>query len=62
MECRSHVGPILKGPEPKYKVVRVYRNTGRKVILQRNLSLEEAKRLINAFPNCLNSMVCFYKQ
>lgn len=62
MECISHVGPILKVKEPKYRVVRVYRNTGKKITLCRNLTLSEAKGLVNSYPNCLNSMVVFYKQ
>lgn len=62
MEIVEHFGRMLKSKEPKYRIVRVYRNTGKKLTLQRNLTLEEAKRLVNSFPSCLNSMVVFYKQ
>lgn len=63
MECIRSVGPMLKAKDPQYyKVVRVYRNTGKRVVLQRNLSLEQAKSLVKSFPGCLNSMVCFFKQ
>ena len=62
MECTAHVGPCLKGPEEKYKVFRVYRNSGRHVTLQRNLTREEAKRIVNSFPDSKKSMVCFTKQ
>jgi len=45
-----------------YKVFKLFRKSGRRVTLQRNLTLEEAKRLVNSFPDSPNSMVCFTKQ
>ena len=63
METVEHVERCIKAPkEPRYKVVKVYANSGRKITLQRNLFLDEAQRIVKAFPNCLNSMVVYYKQ
>jgi len=46
----------------KYKVVRVSRKSGRKTILEKNLTLDEAKRIVKSFPDSQKSMVVFYKQ
>ena len=35
----------------KYKVVKIYRNSGRRSNIEKNLSREEAKRLVNSFPD-----------
>ena len=42
-----------------YTVYKVFRNSGRRVILERNLTLEEAKRVVNRYPNSNTSMVIF---
>jgi ribosomal protein L7/L12 len=63
MIVTEHFGKVLKSTEkPKYKVFKVYRNSARREILYKNLSLEEAKRIVNSFPNRKKSMVCFTKQ
>ena len=63
MECYSYIGPVLKSTQvEKYKVVRVYRNSDRKTLIEKNLTLDEAKRLVNSFPDSEKSMVVFYKQ
>ena len=46
----------------KYKVFKVYRKSRRKIILQRNLTIDDAKKIVNAFPNSEKSMVCFTEQ
>jgi len=46
----------------KYKVVKVMRNSGNAKILCKNLSREEAKRIVNSFPDSEKSMVVFTKQ
>jgi uncharacterized protein YqfB (UPF0267 family) len=46
--------------ELKYKVVKVMRKTGNKKTLENNLTLDEAKRLVNAYPNSDKHMVVFY--
>lgn len=62
MMVTEHFDRSLKGEEPKYIVFKVYRNSARREILHRNMSLEEAKRIVNSFPNRKKSMVCFTKQ
>jgi hypothetical protein len=47
---------------PKYKVMRVYKNTNRRDVLEKNLGLEEAKKIVSSFPNREKSMVIFVKQ
>ena len=46
----------------KYKVYKVYRNSGRKIVLQRNLTKDQATIMVNSFPDSQKSMVCFTKQ
>ena len=46
----------------KYKVVRVMRTTGNKKLIEKNLTREQAKRLVQSFPDSEKSMVVFYKQ
>ena len=45
-----------------YKVVKIFRTSERRVILERGLTREEAIRVVNSFPDKNNSMVVFYKQ
>ena len=45
-----------------YKVVKIFRKSERRVILERGLTREEAKRVVNSYPDKNNSMVVFYKQ
>ena len=42
-----------------YIVYKVFRKSGRRVILENNLTLEEAKRVVNRYPNSKSSMVVF---
>lgn len=51
---KQYVGP--------YKVVKIFRVSRRHEILEKNLTIEQAKRLINSYPNSKKSMVVFYKQ
>lgn len=48
--------------EPKYKVVRITEKSGRKTILAKNLSREEAAKMVMRYPSNMTSMVVFYKQ
>lgn len=45
-----------------YKVYRVYRASGRREILARGLSREEAQDMVADYPDRNTSMVCFDKQ
>lgn len=45
-----------------YKVVKVFRISGRREVIRRGLTLDEAKRLVNSYPDSNRSMVVFTKQ
>lgn len=45
-----------------YKVVKIFRISRRKKVIERNLTREEAKRLVNTYPDSNRSMVVFCKQ
>ena len=46
----------------KYKVVKIFRVSRRQEVLERNLTREEAKRVVNRYPDSNRSMVVFMKQ
>lgn len=48
--------------EPKYKVFKVFRVSGRKQVLRTNLTREEAQTVVRCYPDSNRSMVCFTKQ
>lgn len=45
-----------------YKVVKIFRKSNRKQIIERGLTKDEAKRLVNSFPDSKTSIVVFMKQ
>lgn len=45
-----------------YKVVKLFRVSRRRQVLRRNLTSEEAKQVVNNYPNSSRSMVVFMKQ
>jgi hypothetical protein len=45
-----------------YKVMQLFRISRRRKVLRRDLTLEEAKRVVNSYPNSSRSMVFFIKQ
>lgn len=45
-----------------YKVVKIFKVSGRRRVLERGLSREEAKRVVARYPDSSRSMVVFYKQ
>lgn len=45
-----------------YLVFKVGRKSCRKTIIRRNLTLDEARRLVSSYPDSSRSMVCFTKQ
>ena len=51
---KKYIGP--------YKVVKIFRKSGRREVIKRGLNLEEAQRLTRSFPDRSGSMVVFYKQ
>ena len=46
----------------KFKVYRVYRNSARRAVIEKNLTREQAQRLVQSFPNNEKSMVVFTQQ
>jgi hypothetical protein len=51
---REYTGP--------YKVVKIFRVSGRRSILRRGLTREDAKRAVNSYKDSNNHMVVFMKQ
>jgi hypothetical protein len=51
---KEYVGP--------YKVVKFFRVSARRKVLERGLTLEEAKRVVNRYPDSNRSLVGFTKQ
>jgi len=45
-----------------YKVVKIFRVSRRRQVLERNLTRDEAMRVVNRYPDSSRSMVVFYKQ
>ena len=45
-----------------YKVVKIFRVSNRRQVLRRGLTREEAKRVVNSYPDSNRSMVVFMKQ
>jgi hypothetical protein len=45
-----------------YKVIKIFRKSNRREIIRRNLTIDEAKRVVNSYPDKNNSMVVFSKQ
>lgn len=46
----------------KYKVLKIFRKSGRRKTLEKNLTREQAQRIVNSFPDSQTSMVIFTKQ
>ena len=45
-----------------YKVVKLFRVSRRRQVIQRDLSREEAMALVNRYPSSQRSMVVFFNQ
>jgi hypothetical protein len=46
---------------PRYKVVKIFRVSGRRSVIKRNISdVEEARRIVRSYPNSNRSMVVYY--
>ena len=42
-----------------YKVVKIFKKSNRREIIRRNLTIDEAKRIVNIYPDSNTSMVVF---
>lgn len=51
---KQYIGP--------YKVVKIYRISRRRELLENGLTREEAIKVVNSYPDSSRSMVVFYKQ
>ena len=45
-----------------YKVVKLFRVSHKRELIERNLTRSEAQRLVQSYPDNNNHMVVFYKQ
>lgn len=45
-----------------YKVVKLFRKSGRREVIEIGLTIDEAKRVVNRYPDSNRSMVVFMKQ
>lgn len=45
-----------------YKVVKLFRVSNRRQVLRRGLTIDEAKKVVNSYPDSSRSMVVFCKQ
>lgn len=45
-----------------YKVYKIFRKSNRREVIRRGLTREEAKSLVNSYPDSNTSMVVFDKQ
>lgn len=45
-----------------YKVMKLFRKSYRRQVLRRGLTIDEAKRIVNSYPDSSRSMVVFTKQ
>lgn len=52
----------MKTEKEFYKVVKIFKVSNRRQVLRRNLSRDEAKTIVNSYPDSNRSMVVFYKQ
>ena len=49
-------------PSPKFKVVRVYRNSACRKILHTNLTESQAQKITMRYPTTEKSMVSYFRQ
>lgn len=47
---------------PLYKVMKVFFVSARRIVLKKNLTLEQAQEIVNSYPDSKRSMVVYYKQ
>lgn len=47
---------------PQFKVVKIMRKSGRRQILEKNLTESEAQRVVARYPDSSRSMVCYFRQ
>jgi len=60
--CPLSALKLISEVETLYKVVKFFRVSGRREILRRGLTIDEAKRVVNNYPDSNRSLVGFEKQ
>lgn len=55
---KAEEGALLS-ENKKYKVLKIFRKSGRRQVLEKNLTEDEARRVVNRFPNSKTSMVVY---
>lgn len=48
--------------QDRFKVVKIMRKSGRRQILEKNLTESEAQRMVSRYPDSNRSMVCYFRQ
>jgi hypothetical protein len=62
--CRPTSSNLMKTHQEttRYKVVKIMRKSARRQILERNLTEQEAQRLVARYPDSSRSMVVYFRQ
>ena len=47
---------------PMFKVGKIMRKSGRRQILEKNLTESEAQRCVSRYPDSMRSIVCYFRQ
>lgn len=55
---KAEEGALLS-ENKKYKVLKIFRKSGRRQVLEKNLTEDEARRVVNRFPSSKTSMVVY---
>jgi len=63
MMVTEHFERMLKSTqEPRYKVIRVFRDCRKHEVLEENLTLQQAQKIVRTFPDKEETMVLYIKQ
>ena len=52
---------VISADQIRYRVIKIIRGSGNRITLENNLTKEEAKELVNSYPDSDKHMVCFTK-
>lgn len=56
------IGKIKTQMEKLFSVIKHFRNGSEPMILEENLTREQAKEIVNSFPDSQETMVTFFQQ
>lgn len=60
--CPLSALQLISETEVMYKVVKLFRVSGRRQVIERYLTESEAQRLVKSYPYSSRSMVVYFKQ